>query len=392
MSQQLINLSPDLKRLRDEGYEVQIKSGHLLVTNVPYFNSERELKFGTLISTLQMAGNITTRPDTHVGMFFGDYPCYKDGQPIEGFRHASVTQTLAEGVVVNHSFSSKPQNGLGYPDYYEKMKRYVDIISGPTGKSARTFALIVADDAQSEFQYIDSWSSRAGIGAVSEKFFGLKIAIVGLGGTGSYVLDLVAKTPVAEIHLYDGDDFLQHNAFRAPGAPSMETLAAALPKVEYFKQIYSNMHRHIVTHEQYIDEQNVHELANFDYVFVCLDKGEVKGVVASTLEEAGKSFIDVGIGVQLKNGALISTVRVTGSTQSKRDHYRNKVSLVDTENDEYAQNIQIADLNSLNAALAVIKWKKWVGFYHDHEDEFHSTYTLDTNLYLSECLNENTEN
>jgi hypothetical protein len=37
----------------------------------------------------------------------------------------------------------------------------------------------------------------------------------GLGGTGSYILDLVSKTPVNEILLFDSDDFLQHNAFRS---------------------------------------------------------------------------------------------------------------------------------------------------------------------------------
>ncbi|WP_318271316.1 ThiF family adenylyltransferase [Sphingobacterium cellulitidis] len=41
-----------------------------------------------------------------------------------------------------------------------------------------------------------------------------KIAIIGLGGTGAYILDMVAKTPVKEIHLFDGDSFDQHNAFR----------------------------------------------------------------------------------------------------------------------------------------------------------------------------------
>jgi tRNA A37 threonylcarbamoyladenosine dehydratase len=45
-----------------------------------------------------------------------------------------------------------------------------------------------------------------------------------MGGTGSYILDLVAKTAVMEIHLFDGDDFNQHNAFRAPGAASLEDL------------------------------------------------------------------------------------------------------------------------------------------------------------------------
>lgn len=36
MQSALISRSPDLLRLRDEGYEVEVRSGHLLVHNVPY--------------------------------------------------------------------------------------------------------------------------------------------------------------------------------------------------------------------------------------------------------------------------------------------------------------------------------------------------------------------
>jgi hypothetical protein len=56
--------------------------------------------------------------------------------------------------------------------------------------------------------------------------------------------------------------------------------------------------------------------------------------------------------------------------------------------DEYDADIQIADLNALNAALAVIKWKKLCGFYHDEVHELHSTYTIDCNMLLSEDGNE----
>ena len=88
----------------------------------------------------------------------------------------------------------------------------------------QTFKVVAPDKEQPEtpFNYIDTASSRAEIDVVTAKLAKLKrIAIVGLGGTGSYVLDLVAKTPVWEIHLYDGDAFLQHNAFRSPGAPTL---------------------------------------------------------------------------------------------------------------------------------------------------------------------------
>ena len=67
------------------------------------------------------------------------------------------------------------------------------------------------------------------------------MAIVGLGGTGSYILDFLAKTPVQHIHLFDGDRFLQHNAFRSPGAPSLEELQEELSKVGWFQRIYSRM-------------------------------------------------------------------------------------------------------------------------------------------------------
>jgi hypothetical protein len=52
-------------------------------------------------------------------------------------------------------------------------------------------------------------------------------------------------------------------------------------------------------------------------------------------------------------------------------------------NDDYDYNIQIADLNALNAALAVIKWKKLWGFYLDLENENYSTYTIDGNMLLN---------
>ena len=46
MSQQPISLSPDLQRLRDEGLDLEIKSGYLLVKNVPFVNSRKEVSFG----------------------------------------------------------------------------------------------------------------------------------------------------------------------------------------------------------------------------------------------------------------------------------------------------------------------------------------------------------
>lgn len=391
MSQQLISLSHDLKRLQDEGFHLEVKSGHLLVHEVPYVNAAREVKRGTLVSTLALQADETTTPDTHVAYLIGEYPCNADGTPIEQIRHQSAEQALGPGIVAQHSFSSKPRRGQ-YTDYYEKMATYVAILSTPAQvlvpeATPRTFPVVEASDEGSVFCYVDTASSRAGISAVSTKLELTKISIVGLGGTGSYILDLVAKTPVGEIHLFDGDKFSQHNAFRAPGAASIIDLKTRHLKVEYLAMIYSKMRKNIFPYPLYIDSSNVHLLDGSEFVFLCLDSGSAKEVIIAHLENQCIPFVDVGLGLDLRDGdTLGGQIRVTASTDKRRDHIRgkNRISFVEAGNNDYTSNIQVADLNALNAALAVIRWKKHFGFYSDLEEEHHSVYVIDGNSIANE--------
>lgn len=389
MSQQLISRSSDLKKLRDEGYDVEIRSGYLLIKDVPYVNAKKEVKLGILVSELTLAGDVTTTPSTHVAMFAGEYPCDKDGCELEKIRHGG-SQQLAENLTVHHSFSSKPAGGRSYKDYYEKMTAYIAIFLshanaiGPNA-GAQTFPVITTEEDESIFKYIDTASSRAGINMATKKLELAKLAIVGLGGTGSYVLDLAAKTPAKEIHLFDGDVLLSHNAFRSPGAASVEELRAKPKKVTYLKDMYSKMRRGIVDHGYHVEASNVAELQEMDFVFLCIDAGDAKKLIVENMEKFGIPFIDVGIGVELVEDSLRGILRITTSTAERREHFRERVSLADPgDNADYDRNIQIADLNALNAALAVVKWKKLYGFYLDFENEHHSTYTIDVNMLLSE--------
>ena len=391
MSRRPINRSADLKKLRDEGYDLDIRTGCLLVKDVPYVNSGKEIKRGILLIKLVLAGDQTGCPDTHVAYFSGDHPCNEDGSEVAKIKHGSNAHSLADGVPVNHSFSAKPKPADAYPDYYAQVTTYVAIISGPAQRidptvTAKTFPVIGPDHESDEpFNYTDTASSRAEIVAATKKLALSKIAILGLGGTGSYILDLVAKTPVKEIHLYDGDTFYQHNAFRSPSAPSIDDLAAQLPKVTYFKNLYGKMHRGIIDHPVYLDAANVEELRGMDFVFVSLDKGSPKRLIVEKLEEFNVPFTDVGMGVQLNDDALGGIVRLTTSTTQMRNHFRGRVSFEDVPGeDDYNRNIQIADLNALNAALAIIKWKKLFGFYRDLKSEHHSQFSIDTGLFLNE--------
>ena len=124
MSPKVISHSPDLKKLRDEGYEIEVVHGYLLVHHVPYVNSQCQIAYGTLVTPLgDLAGDRTAKPQDHVIHFKGEFPCDKDGNPLEGIQLGSQRKTLAEGVEVDHSFSNKPS--AGYPDYYEKVIAYV---------------------------------------------------------------------------------------------------------------------------------------------------------------------------------------------------------------------------------------------------------------------------
>lgn len=209
-----------------------------------------------------------------------------------------------------------------------------------------------------------------------------------MGGTGSYILDLVSKTPVREIHLYDGDRFVQHNAFRAPGAHSGDDIAAVPQKVAHFGRIYRQLHRGIVEHDEFISETNVEQLRSLDFVFLTVDNGRARRLLVTKLEEFGVPFIDVGLGVYEVDGALAGMVRTTTSTSTQRRHVHDKqrIPFSGGEANDYSLNIQIADLNALNATLAVIRWKKLLGYYADQEREHFSLYQIGGNHLINEDL------
>lgn len=389
MLKQLLSHSSDLQRLVDEGFDIEIRGSNLLIKQVPYVKCDKVVDRGILVSELSTEGNKTIRPKDHVVSFVGSIPCDDQGRELGKIINSRTSSSIGGGLTTCCTFSSKPQDG--YPDYYEKMTSYINILLGyarvidPT-ITPRMYTPIATDDEDSPFRYIDSASSRSQISAITEKFKLKKIAIVGLGGTGSYILDLITKTPVQCIHLYDEDTFYTHNAFRAPGAASIEELNAARKKVEYFQSKYDPIHRNIVSHAVNIDESNVEELREMDFVFLAMDTAPSKKLIFEKLDEFGIPFIDTGMGIELDqaSSSLNGLIRTTTSVENNRKHVWNRVSFANLEDDEYERNIQIADLNALNAVLAVIKWKKLVGFYLDLDRELSSTYTIDGNHLLNE--------
>jgi hypothetical protein len=146
------------------------------------------------------------------------------------------------------------------------------------------------------------------------------------------------------------------------------------------------MRNGVVVHNVFLDETNLHLLDGLDFVFVCLDRGTAKRAVVDRLVANGISFADLGMGVVLSNDRLGGIVRVTTSTPETRDQAMPHISFSDEDREvnEYATNIQIAELNALNAALAVIRWKKLFGIYRDIRDEIYSGYSIPSGEIITE--------
>ena len=377
MSQKLIDHSEDLKRIQNEGYEFEVINGYGIMSHIPYINSSGEIKFGKLVSNINFQGDIAQYDQNHVINFSGEYPYRLDGNEITGIKHNNNTCVLA-GISVNYQFSNKPENN--YKDYYEKFTNYAKIISYPAiakdpSQTARTFNKIITNE-ESVFEYVDTNSSRAGIDNFNMKIAGQKIAIIGLGGTGSYLLDLIAKTNVSEIHIIDGDIFNQHNAFRAPGAADKDIFTNSVKKVTYFKNIYKNMHKGIIEHEEFINENNVDILQDMNFVFICIDSGESKRIIVKKLIEKKIPFIDSGIGIN-KTETLNGQVRVSLFDESNYDDITKYIDFsIDGEN-VYNTNVQIAEVNSLNAIMSIMKWKQYFGIYSDTEKNRQDVYSIE---------------
>lgn len=181
--------SSDLRRLRDEGYSISIVSGHLVVWSIPFVVAPDRVAHGKLIVRLDMVGDATAKPTRHDVFWAGGAPCDDCGRPLTNLITSPLRHELGGGLVADHHLCNKPVD-REFVDYHELVTAYVALICGhaatldPTATARGRRRIVEAENPQVPFEYVDTASPRAGIGAFSAKFEGGSVAIVGLGGTG----------------------------------------------------------------------------------------------------------------------------------------------------------------------------------------------------------------
>ncbi len=114
------------------------------------------------------------------------------------------------------------------------------------------------------------------------------------------------------------------------------------------------------------------------FAFVCVDRGSSRAGIFNLLISKGIPFIDVGMGLNRKKGPLNGMLRTTYYSAEDGQKVREKglAELADNQNDLYRTNIQISELNALNACLAVIRFKQLRGFYFEEIPYFHLLFEI----------------
>jgi hypothetical protein len=165
-----------------------------------------------------------------------------------------------------------------------------------------------------------------------------------------------------------------------------------MPKAIYHAARYEHLRHGIHPHVAYVTAENVNELLDMSFVFLAMDASEDKKIIVDALTDADVPFIDSGVGVRHDPGGLAGLVRTTASLPGQRTHIVSDqlLSYKIGNGGEYETNIQVAELNALAAALAVIAFKKRYGFYSDRENELHSLYRIDTNEMINDYGNSTT--
>ena len=357
MSPSILDRSPDLQRLHEDCYELRITTGgHLVIDHVPYVTPSRSIAFGSLVSTLVMAGDHTANPvDDHSLYFEGEIPCDRAGSPLTTMLiETNQEQQLEAGLTVHHRFSCKPSQIDHYPDYHAKMTGYVAMLLthargvDPNVQATRAHPVVLPEDDpdprlntwirpppgprcshQRQAADAPSGDRRPGRDRCLHPRSHRQDPNGGILSSTATTSSTTMPSGAAGVSgIYRGAQRPAHEGeLLRPTLPQDETTGHS-PPVSCRRTNGRGAEGHGLRLPRIAAEEG----------------GGAKRLVIEKLEEFGLPFIDVGLSVDQYRGSLGGMVCVTTSTPTQRDHLRSWVDLSDPDPDDiYDQNIQVAD-------------------------------------------------
>ena len=361
---ELASHNPFIKDLDELGYQVDFVGGYLVIYGLPYLDQDGGLKHGDWVSQLDLNDAVIDAPKNHQAWWRGGRPHDQSKREMR-LGGGADRVTVAPDFITDYSFSFKlHENGemRAYRSFEEKAQTYLDAITAPAlaaypdATPLRGIAIKAAAQG-SPLRFPDTMSARYNMNDVSSLLRGKKVAIIGLGGTGSYILDFIARTHLERIALFDDDKVHVHTIFRIPG---FIPRAIGEPKVDALARQYGQWHAGLDPVPERITPENIERLAGFDFVFVSVDDGPSRLTIVDWLATKAIPYVDCGMGLTRSVVGLSGFVRVTGVDRQAFERNVNtaRLPVENPKDDEYRKQAQIAELNALNAAMAVVRFKQ----------------------------------
>ena len=380
---------------KQAGFEVEVDSGSepsvVRAVRVPCLFVGGVIGTCTLETSYDPASG---RPDNRIG---GDVHAVKvitdghfdgrvyhaDGNPIENYIDG-------DGKTWSHISIKRGTPGNPTPDEtaHDLLHRYAKHIVGAL--SAAGYPELAALALPDPFHIPNTFEARAAISPVQDRIRGQSVAIIGLGGTGAFLLDIIAKMPVSEIHLLDSDRVNWHTFKRAPGAPTSAEIelvrAGPLLKVDYYNSKYVDFRDGIHAHPVRVESPELFAefVANHhvNFVFICIDQltegdSARQDAVYRAVSAAGVPFIDSGVSITLKDCAVSGAV-TTSFYEPGSDVWENAIPDARLDGDAPGyRNVQLPEVNAAAAVFAVMEWRRRTGQYVSETTSFYQKYRLD---------------
>ena len=368
-------VAPDgsLDRLRAAGRRFAVRENYLIMA-VPYLNAAGELRRGFIADPVNFLTETEIgRPGNHQMYFIGEEPYDLSRTSLVSVLGGGANQTrIFDGYSSSFYFSHKLQTRGGqnrdYISVAEKFEQHYRTIAAPAvyrfpDAEGAFLDVDFGADMITPFCFPDAFSAHAELNGLNSKLRPLTVGLIGLGATGAYVLDFVTKTPVKRILMFDDDRYFVKNAYRSPGTSTSTDFKKF--KVDLYAERYSTFRMDVVPHPERITRESRSLIEDCDFIFVCVDKAASREAIAEVLLELGKPFIDVGLSVNRLSGPLDGGLRATLVDEHTQAQVLANATLPFGEDadDLYDKNAQIAELNALNAALAVIMFKMRYGYF-----------------------------
>ena len=337
---------------KKRGWEIVRKAQELGVIGVPCFVSPNvpgrcEIWVGVATDTDQLQGGLEWQgSNTHVADIRGltngavcDRMGNQIGNPVRTDNGNSCTISIQ-------------RDEAGYRDGWEALKTYINAIYGgflasdpsSSHQAERPYTFqILGERSRDEVQWLDLVR-------------GEKTVIVGLGGVGAWIADLLVMADVAEINGWDDDLIEGKNIIRMPGAVSPDWIGKS--KAQWFEETYSKIHHQVHGHKESVSDQNAKEMCtNTTFGFVAVDNDEGREIACNAMAEVGIPFIDVGIAVNRIEDQITCSIRLTISAPYD-DAWRKAVPKVDKAGQDIYGKLELPDIAAIAAGLVVQSWRK----------------------------------